>query len=191
MMGKRSTFDRKSKDFYETFDPRAPRQLVNEFPYGATYCEPCCGDGALIANINNVRPDLRCVVTNELHPELYYFEPDVSIDIRYDNLYGGLFDFYIMNCPWKRHFLHAIIAKLMEHRPVWALIDSNWKETTQERMAKKHNLKTVKELMRHCVKVKSAGRLKWIRGSKHVGKDDCSWYLFDKNFTGETVFIGR
>lgn len=189
-MGKRSNFDRKDKDFYETWDRRACRQLVNEFSYGETYCDPCCGDGALIENLSNIRPDVKCVWTNELYPENYTLIPNSTHDITARPIIGS-FNKYVMNSPWKRHLLHAIIDRLMQDRPVWALIDSNWKETIQQSVANKYNVKTVPALLKNCVKIKSVGRLKWIRDSDHDGKDDQSWYLFDKNFTGQTEFYGR
>jgi len=33
--------------------------------------------------------------------------------------------------------------------------------------------------------------VKWIEDSKGSGKDDSCWYLFDKNFKGNTTFFGR
>jgi len=44
--------------------------------------------------------------------------------------------------------------------------------------------------MPYCHKIVSVGRVKWIPGSKSVGKDNCAWYLFDKH-EAETIFYGR
>ena len=41
-------------------------------------------------------------------------------------------------------------------------------------------------------KVVSIGRVKWIPGTKSVGKDNCCWYLFDKNYDkGVIEFHGK
>ena len=47
--------------------------------------------------------------------------------------------------------------------------------------------------MTYCSKVVSIGRVKWIEGSKGVGKDNCCWYLFDafKEDMKPTEFYGR
>jgi len=45
--------------------------------------------------------------------------------------------------------------------------------------------------MTYCTKVVSVGRVKWIEGSKGVGKDNCAWYLFDAYNKTQTQFYGR
>jgi hypothetical protein len=35
------------------------------------------------------------------------------------------------------------------------------------------------------------GRVKWIEGSKHTGKDNHAWYRFDTRHRGGPVFHGR
>jgi hypothetical protein len=45
--------------------------------------------------------------------------------------------------------------------------------------------------MTYCARVVSVGRVKWIEGSKSVGKDNCAWYLFDANVDTPTQFYGR
>ena len=45
--------------------------------------------------------------------------------------------------------------------------------------------------MTYCSKIVSVGRVKWIEGSKGVGKDNCAWYLFDAMKRGPTEFYGR
>jgi len=62
------------------------------------------------------------------------------------------------------------------------LFDADWMHTKQSAI-----------LMTYCVKVVSVGRVKWIEGSKSVGKDNCAWYLFDiaKRSGTPTEFYGR
>ena len=45
--------------------------------------------------------------------------------------------------------------------------------------------------MKRCRKVVSVGRLKWIPGSKHTGKDNCAWYLFGFAPLGAPRFYER
>jgi hypothetical protein len=45
--------------------------------------------------------------------------------------------------------------------------------------------------MTYCTKVVSVGRVKWIEGSKSVGKDNCAWHLFDGMAQAKTEFYGR
>jgi len=46
------------------------------------------------------------------------------------------------------------------------------------------------EYIKYCHKIVSIGRVKWIEGSKSTGKDNCAWYLFDKE-ESQTLFFGR
>ena len=55
--------------------------------------------------------------------------------------------------------------------------------------------KQSRDYLQFCRKIVSVGRVKWIPDSKHTGKDNCAWYLFDTLRSGETkietVFYGR
>ena len=43
----------------------------------------------------------------------------------------------------------------------------------------------------HCSDIVTIGRVKWIEGSKHTGKDNHAWYRFDARHKGGPVFHGR
>jgi len=45
--------------------------------------------------------------------------------------------------------------------------------------------------LKHCAMIVSVGRVRWIKGSKQDGKDNCAWYLFVDEETDGTAFIGR
>jgi len=62
------------------------------------------------------------------------------------------------------------------------LFDADWMHTKQSAQYQKWLEKVV-----------SVGRVKWIEGSKSVGKDNCCWYLFNaKKSVGTPVrFYGR
>ena len=93
--------------------------------------------------------------------------------------FGGA-DLCITNPPWDRKLLHPFIEGWMQMCPTWLLFDADWMHTKQSAI-----------LMSYCVKVVSVGRVKWIEGSKSVGKDNCCWYLFDALDDTPTEFYGR
>jgi hypothetical protein len=76
-----------------------------------------------------------------------------------------------------------MIMHLAAIRPTWLLIDAGWFHTQQSAA-----------FMEFCRKIISIGRVKWIEGSKHTGKDDCVWALFDRRYEKipqQTIFQGR
>lgn len=94
----------------------------------------------------------------------------------------ALFDSFpsiVTNPPWERETLHKLILKFKSLAPTWLLLDADWKHTKQ-----------AAPYMKYCRKVVAVGRLKWIPDSKHTGKDNCAWYLF-QDAPCETIFIGR
>ena len=51
---------------------------------------------------------------------------------------------------------------------------------------------TSKNYLQHLIKkIVSIGRVKWIPGTKSVGKDNCCWYLFDRYYDGVIKFYGK
>lgn len=40
-------------------------------------------------------------------------------------------------------------------------------------------------------KIVSVGRVKWIAGGKHTGKDNAAWHLFNGSYSEATTFHGR
>ena len=89
-------------------------------------------------------------------------------------------DMFITNPAWDRKILHPLITHLSNLAPIWLLFDADWMHTKQS-----------KAYMHRCAKIVSVGRIKWIPDSKMTGKDNCAWYLFDKNKWEETRFYGR
>lgn len=87
---------------------------------------------------------------------------------------------FITNPPWTRQILHPLIERLSDIAPTWLLFDADWKHTKQAR-----------PYMKRLRKVVSVGRLKWIEGSPHDGKDNCAWYLFGRPSDDPTLFYGR
>jgi hypothetical protein len=174
-MGKRSEFERKPRDFYPT-PAAAVAPLVPHLPTGYfTYEEPCAGDYRLVQHLAALAPHGMCIGAYDIEPQ----SPAVMwCDATQTKVCtGGMF---ITNPPWDRKVLHPIITNLSSIAPFWALIDADWMHTIQ-----------AGPYMKHCVRIVSIGRVKWIEGSKMTGKENCCWYLFDAAWTGQTEFIGR
>lgn len=171
-MGKRSSFDRRPRDFYPT--PReAVLPLLPHLPRVSCFAEPCAGDGALIQHLSEAGH--RCVWASDIEPRRSdIFENDAAET--------GLGDaeMFITNPPWTRDVLHPIIVNLSRQAPTWLLFDADWMHTRQSA--------PFMPLLR---KVVSVGRVKWIPDSPFTGKDNCCWYLFDANSEGATVLVGR
>jgi len=171
-MGKRSEFQRRDRDFYPTPEegilPLLPH-LEEKF----TFIEPCAGNGQLVMFLMKYK-DGDCWVQSDIEPQDSSVEKRNVLDI------FSKPEYYITNPPWERKLLHQIIEHLSDLAPTWLLFDADWIHTKQSQPYQSRLKKIV-----------SVGRLKWIPNSKMTGKDNCSWYLFDKNNTQETVIVGN
>lgn len=172
-MGKRSSFPRIAKDNYPTIDPRAVGPLVAHLPRKARYAEPCAGAGDLI---NLLAPYARCVWASDIEPRADGIaENDAMLVGRGDA------DMFITNPPWSRPILHPLIVHLSDMAPTWLLFDSAWANTKQ-----------AKPFMSRCRKIVAVGRLRWIPGTKHQGKEDVAWFYFDRPIPGSApVFYAQ
>lgn len=195
-MGKRSDFERMDRDFYPT-PLEAVYPLLPHLHY-KTYVEPCAGDGSLVHHLHN--HGMICYGASDIEPQgVYCKEYDIWISKREPiakrdcfeyikwmtdpSIMGGWFadaDCVITNPPWSREFLHPFIEQFSEIKPTWLLFDADWMHTKQ-----------AEPYLKKCEKIVSVGRVKWIPDSKMTGKDNCCWYLFQKNPTGPTKFYGR
>lgn len=170
-MGKRSNFERKPQDAYDTWDPNAVAPLVPHLPAHFTYIEPCAGRRALIEHLPGV-----CVWASDIEPR----GPDV---VEMDWLDAAMnapdADFCVTNPPWRRDILHEMLSVLRVRFTTWLLLDADWMHTVQ---AGPH--------LRFCRKIVSVGRVKWEPDSKYSGKDNCAWYRFERD-AGPIEFVGR
>jgi hypothetical protein len=175
MIGKRSDFERKPRDFYPT-PAAAVAPLIPHLPQAwFAYHEPCAGDYALVKHIAALAPHALCLEAGDVEPQHAAVIKRDAMDARM--CHGEMF---ITNPPWDRKVLHPLIAHLSSIAPTWLLIDADWMHTIQ-----------AGPYLKHCVRIVSIGRVKWIEGSKMTGKENCCWYLFDAAWTGQTEFIGR
>ena len=184
-MGKRSDFERRPRDYYQTPKAAVTPLLVHIKEEGFTFCEPCAGDGRLILHIEELRPDSECIAAFDIEPQ---GDEDIAeldaLDMTPGHVIGC--DYIITNPPWDRtkksgYLLHEMIKHFSDLRPTWLLFDADWAYTLQS-----------SKLIQRCEKIVSVGRVKWIEDSAGTGKDNAAWYLFDKNWSeGYTKFYGR
>lgn len=175
-MGKRSNFERKERDFYPT-PLEAVVPLMKHLPETFTFAEPCAGDCRLAMHIDTLT-DSNAIPTllSDIEPQ----DDGVEKIDAFDVVIPHNTDYIITNPPWDRKILHPVIDRFAGIRPTWLLFDTNWMFTKQAR-----------QYLPYCEKIVTIGRVRWIEGTKMTGKDDCAWYLFDKNFSGNTTFFGR
>ena len=179
-MGKRSDFDRVPRDYYPT-PIEAVEPLISHLPYAFDYVEPCAGDGRLIRHITNLTQGTgECIYASDIEPRHDSVFTSNALNLDFGGY--GVMDYMITNPPWDRKILHPLIDHWLGICPTWLLFDADWMHTKQSAL-----------FMTYCSKVVSIGRVKWIEGSKGVGKDNCCWYLFDafKEDMKPTEFYGR
>ena len=173
-MGKRSDFERIPRDYYPT-PYEAVLPLIPHLPQKPfTFAEPCAGDGRLIDHLE--KHGGICNNSMDVEPR----NPKVGLG---DCLGFGFYssEFIITNPPWNRKILHPMIEHFVDFRPTWLLFDADWIHTKQSI-----------PYLTMLKKVVSIGRVKWIEGTKSVGKDNCCWYLFENtNMVKPIEFWGR
>lgn len=173
-MGKRSTFERRERDFYPT-PAEAVVALLPHLEPCTRFFEPCAGDGALVRHLEAAGHV--CARASDIAPQADGIETRCVLD---SQLPLGLDPMFITNPPWDREILHQIIARLPRFAPTWLLFDADWIHTRQSAVYTPWLRKIV-----------SVGRVKWIPDSKMTGKDNCAWHLFDANAEGACEFVGR
>lgn len=182
-MGKRSDYNKIARDKY--FTPLAAvMPLIPHLPSEFTFAEPCAGDGRLIDHIQELHKNCECVWASDVEPNDTSIDELDALDLTEHHVEGC--DLIITNPPWIRtkasgYLLHELIKTFSGLRPTWLLFDADWVHTVQS-----------SDLVRdRLCKIVSIGRVKWIEDSAGSGKDNAAWYLFDKNKTSPTEFIGR
>lgn len=173
-MGKRSSFERRERDFYPTPEAAA-WPLISHLPRNASFIEPCAGDGALVGHL--AAAGFNCMYALDIEPKM---DGIIMADAMSSVIQPWQADLIITNPPWSRDVLHPMIRHFSAILPTWLLFDADWMHTRQSA-----------EFMPLLRKVVSVGRVKWIPDSKMTGKDNAAWYLFDASSQGDTVFVGR
>ena len=170
MMGKRSNFERNPRDFYPT-PKEAVIPLLPHLPEKGLFAEPCAGDGRLIEHIEELT-SLSGYWMTDIEPHADFIG---NGDALTDKIVGC--DICITNPPWDRKILHPLIENLSNQLPTWLLFDADWMHTKQS-----------VPYIKMCSKIVSVGRIKWF--GNMTGKDNCAWYLFDRE-ANNTIFYGR
>lgn len=162
-MGKRSNFERRERDFYQT-PVEAVLPLLPFIKGVSRFYEPCAGDGALVRHME--RFGLDCIRATDIEPQADGIE---VADATQDWLLRGSMGIgpFITNPPWRRDVLHPIIENLVQQGTAWLLFDADWMHTKQSA-----------DYIGYCTDIVSVGRVKWIPDSKMTGKDNCCWYRF-------------
>lgn len=184
-MGKRSDYERKPRDFYQT-PVAAVRPLLPFLPKTLLFIEPCAGDGRLIDHIETAHENAECVAAYDIEPQRDDIEELDALDLTGAEVPNG--SLIITNPPWIRtkqsgFLLHAMIEHFSDLAPTWLLFDADWIHTIQSSELVKTRLQ----------KIVSIGRVKWIEDSAGTGKDNCCWYYFVHSLQkiGPTEFYGR
>lgn len=161
-MGKRSDFERIDKDQYDT-----PQDgVIPLLPFlepGTAFVEPCAGKGDLMDWLTG--HGHRCLQALDIDPRRGDISRGDALTLRWRNPGQGVF---ITNPPWSRDLLHALIRHLCVQAPTWLLFDADWVHTGQ-----------AVEFQPWLRKIVSVGRLRWMPGTDHDGKDNAAWHLFD------------
>jgi hypothetical protein len=170
-MGKRSNFERRPMDAYQTIDPRPVKLLIPHLHGISRFAEPCAGEGRLVEQLTS--HGLTCCYAGDIQTgqnALHMSRGD----------FGGP-DAIITNPPWTREIMHPLIWHLMHIAPTWLLFDADWP----------HNLQGVAPLIAHCSHIVSVGRVRWVENSTKRGKDNCAWYRFHDQHVDGPKFIAR
>lgn len=171
-MGKRSTFERRERDFYRTpIDAVVP--LLPHLGGPRRFVEPCAGDGALVRFLTLCGHV--CVWAGDVEPQA----PGICVaDAQTVALPPA--DLAITNPPWARKLLHPTTVNLSDQMPTWLLFDADWAHTKQAR-----------PYLSRLRRIVSVGRVQWIEGTGMTGKDNCAWHLFTTPSDEPTRFYGR
>lgn len=182
-MGKRSNFMRLARDHYPT--PVEPVLDLSPFLGDVDgFCEPCVGDGALVAALSRLghRLELACDL-EPVEPAASYAERRDALTLIEADLRG--ITHFITNPPWPQPYARgeptlSLIRHLSSLRPTWLLLSADFC----------HNA-YAPEVMAYCAAIVAVGRVRWIPDSTNSGKDNAAWYLFDRRSPGLTIFHSR
>jgi hypothetical protein len=177
-MGKRSDkFERNPRGFYPT-PVSAVQPLLRHLPDGVQFDEPCAGNGALVRHLEAAGHSL--TFASDIHPMADGIAKKDALNLGQCN---G--DMFITNPPWPEQNRRgepvlSILKHLSSIAPTWLLLPSDFAYNVYSG-----------QVAGLCQKIVSVGRVKWISDSKHSGKDNSAWYLFDGTHEGSTVFHWR
>ena len=206
-MGKYSDEERHERDFYAT-PMKAVVPLIHYLGCVQRFVEPFVGDGRLVNHLCSQKEGLKCDWAFDILPQLEPITVTATNDFlvseqRDFNEISELFfynevtkrgiDAIISNPPWLNtsasgHQLDRFINKLcVAEVPVIMLLNGN----ILNNKSFWHTKVPGRALGDLCYQILPVGRMKWIEGSAHSGKEDCSWFFFHKNNASPPVVMKR
>jgi len=164
-MAKRSDgqFERRTHDTYDTPFSCVPA-LIPHLPPSCYFIEPCAGRGDLIDHLSKFGHT--CISAFDIEPRRGDIARRSAFQLRVRH--PGENTFIITNPPWTREVMHPMLRHLANQLPTWALFDADWFHTDQ-----------AVPFLPYLHKYVSVGRVRWIEGSEHDGKDNVAWHLLD------------
>lgn len=182
-MGKRAEqqFERRPRGFYPTpwaaFEPLEP-YLSRTLCYG----EPCAGDGTLCGHMDRV--GLSITLATDIAPRHPWVTAYDALALTPADIQTT--DLFVTNPPWPEKGGNGeptlgILMHLSGLRTTWALLPSDFMFNAY-----------AGPIMARCTAVLPIGRVQWIPGSEHNGKDNCAWFRFELGSSGSGIqFIPR
>ena len=195
-MGKYSDAERNESDFYPT-PMKAVGPLIPYLDGIERFCEPFVGNGVLVNHLSKLKPDLKCTWAFDIEPQLEPLTVTATSeflvseqrdfdDMTNEDFASGMIqrgvEAVITNPPWLNtpnsgYQLTRFINKLcFGGFPVILLLNANilnnkgfWQNRSKGR--------SMGDL---CYKILPVGRMKWIEGSAHTGKEDCAWFFLSE-----------
>lgn len=176
-------FERSPRGFYptpwEAFEP-----LIPHLPTWAKIAEPCAGDGALCEHLTRAGFVVSWASDIEpRHPSVQRMDARAIVPVQTP----AQVDLCVTNPPWPEPRRNgeptlSIMWNLVRNFPrSWFLLPADFMHNTY-----------AAGIMRHCSRIVSVGRVKWIPDSDHQGFDNCAWYEFQPIASeGLLVFIPR
>ena len=206
-MGKYSNEERNERDWYAT-PMKAVHPLIPYLEGINRYAEPFVGDGKLVNHLSALKSDMSCVWAFDIEPQI---EPITVTDNNeflvseqrdFDSIGNEEFSMgmiqrgaeaIITNPPWLNtpnsgYQLTRFINKLCYAGfPVILLLNGNIINNKGFWQNRSHG-KSMGDL---CYQVLPVGRMKWIEGSAHTGKEDCSWFFMNSHNTNHPRILPR
>lgn len=173
-MGKRSDFERRTHDYYPTPAAAVAPLLPHLLP-GTRFIEPCAGDGSLVGHLEAAGHV--CAWASDIHPAQ---EGIKKVDANWLRPRKKEDAVIITNPPWGSEILEPMLEHFLEVAgTTWLLLYSDWL----------FNRRTAR-FVQHASRIIAIGRVKWIPGSRHVGKENYAWVKFVEDPAG-TLFINE
>jgi hypothetical protein len=155
-MGKRSNFERRSRDFYPT-PLAAAWPLIPYLNEVCQFAEPCCGDERLIQHLESF--GLVCVYRGDIATG-----QDALARAEYSAP-----DEIITNPPFAYPLLHQLISHFVSIAPAWLLLPMDFASNKRDA-----------PFLAACTDIVPIGRVKWIEGTKHSSNENFGWFHFQR-----------